>query len=98
MAAALTRQVNESEADLSVEGVAEMTLRSLAHLGGPEATASAVKLAKDKRHPFQATAVEALGVLCDPGAGAATLRELAAGPPGALAVAAQNADKRCATH
>jgi HEAT repeat protein len=97
MAAALTRQVNESEEDLSVEGVAEMTLRSLAHLGGPEATTAAVKLAKDKRHPFQATAVEALGVLCDPGAGAATLRELAAGPPGALAVAAQNADKRCVT-
>jgi HEAT repeat protein len=96
MAAALMRQVNESEEDLSVEGVAEMTLRSLAHLGGPEATAAAVTLAKDKRHPFQATAVEALGTLCDPGAGAATLRELAAGPPGALTVAAQSADKRCA--
>jgi HEAT repeat protein len=97
MAAALTRQVNESEDDLSVEGVAEMTLRSLARLGGPEATAAAVKLAKDKRHPFQSTAVEALGVLCDPGAGAAALRELAAGPPGALALAAQTADKRCAS-
>jgi HEAT repeat protein len=95
MAAALTRQVNESEEDLSVEGVAEMTLRSLARLGGPDATAAAVKLAKDTRHPFQSTAVEALGVLCDPGAGAATLRALAAGPPGALALAAQNADKRC---
>jgi len=95
MAAALTRQVAESEADLSVEGVAETTLRSLAHLGGPDATAAAVTLAKDARHPFQTTAVEALGMLCDPGAGAATLRELAAGPPGALALAAQNADKRC---
>jgi HEAT repeat protein len=96
MAAALSRQVNESEEDLSVEGVAEMTLRSLAHLGGPDATAAAVKLAKDKRHPFQSTAVEALGVLCDPGVGAATLRELSAGPAGALALAAQNAEKRCA--
>jgi HEAT repeat protein len=95
MASALMRQVSESEEDLSVEGVAETTLRSLARLGGPEATAAAVKLAKDKRHPFQASAVEALGLLCDPGAGAATLRELAAGPPGTLAVAAQNADKRC---
>jgi HEAT repeat protein len=97
MAAALARQVSESEADLSVEGVAETTLRSLAHLGGPDATAAAVRLAKDTRHPFQSTAVEALGVLCDPGVGAATLRALAAGPPGALALAAQNADKRCAS-
>jgi HEAT repeat protein len=98
MAQALARQVSESEEDLSVEGVAEMTLRSLARLGGPEATAAAVKLAKDKRHPFQSTAVEALGVLCDTGAGAAALRELGAGPPGALALSAQNADKRCAAH
>ena len=95
MAAALERQVNESEEDLSVEGVAEMTLRSLAHLGGPEATAAAVKLAKDPRHPFQASAVEALGVLCDAGAGAATLRELAAGPSPSLATAAENATKHC---
>jgi HEAT repeat protein len=96
MAAALGRQVDESEEDLSVEGVAATTLRSLARLGGPDATAAAVKLAKDPRHPFQSTAVEALGVLCDPGAGAATLRALAAGPAGALSLAAQNADKRCA--
>ncbi len=97
MAAALERQVNESEDDLSVEGVAEMTLRSLARLGGPDATAAAIKLAKDPRHPFQSTAIEALGVLCDPGAGAATLRELEGGPAAALALAAQNASKRCAT-
>ncbi|HVR01062.1 MAG TPA: HEAT repeat domain-containing protein, partial [Polyangia bacterium] len=97
MAAALARQVNESEEDLSVEGVAETTLRSLARLGGPEAAAAAAKLAKDMRHPFQSTAVEALGVLCDPGVGAATLRELEAGHVAALALAAQNATKRCAS-
>jgi HEAT repeat protein len=96
MAAALGRQIDESEADLSVEGVAAMTLRALARLGGPEATAAAVKLATDTRHPYQSTAVEALGVLCDPGAGAATLRALAAGQVASLALAAQNADKRCA--
>src|SRR6185295_7604257 len=58
LAAALARQVNESEADLSVEGVAAASLRALAHLGGPEATTAAVTLAKDTRHPFQHTAVE----------------------------------------
>jgi HEAT repeat protein len=97
MAAALIRQVNESEEDLSVEGVAETTLRSLARLGGPEAAAAAAKLAKDMRHPFQSTAVEALGALCDPGVGAATLRELEADHVAALALAAQNATKHCAS-
>jgi HEAT repeat protein len=96
MASALGRQVNESEEDLSVEGVAVTTLRALARLGGPDATASAVKLARDTRHPFQSTAVEALGVLCDPGAGAATLRALGAGQVASLALAAQGAEKRCA--
>jgi hypothetical protein len=55
-----------------------------------------VTLAKDTRHPLQQTAVEALGVLCDPGAGATTLRALEAGPAGALSLAAQTATKRCA--
>jgi HEAT repeat protein len=95
MAAALARQVNESEEDLSVEGVAEATLRALGHLGGPDATTAAVTLARDTRHPFQTTAVEVLGALCDPGAGASTLRALAAGAPGAVTTAAQNATKRC---
>jgi HEAT repeat protein len=96
VAAALGRLVNESEADLALEGVAATTLRALAHLGGPEATAAAVTLAKDKRHPLRTTAIEALGILCDPGAGAATLRAIEAGGDASLAVAAQNAAKRCA--
>src|SRR6185369_8400745 len=37
MASALKRLVNESEADLALEGVAASTLRALARLGGPEA-------------------------------------------------------------
>jgi HEAT repeat protein len=97
MAAALGRQVNESEEDMSVEGVAVMTLRSLARLGGPDATSAAVSLAKDKRHPFQTTAIDALGTLCDPGAGAVTLRELEASSSPSIAVAAQNAAKHCAS-
>jgi HEAT repeat protein len=95
LAAALARQVNESEADLSVEGVAAASLRALARLGGPEATRSAVTLAKDARHPFRQPAVEALGTLCDPGAGAATLKELASGKDAGLAAAAQGSLERC---
>jgi len=95
VAAALRRLVNESEADIALEGVAASALRALARLGGPPAVSAAVALAGDTKHPFRQTAIEALGTLCDPGAGAATLRALEAGPDPALAAAAQNAAKRC---
>ena len=56
---------------------------------------AAVTLAKDTKHPFRQTAVEALGTLCDPGAGAVTLRAIEAGTDPSLAAAAQIAAKRC---
>jgi HEAT repeat protein len=96
LAAALRRLVNESEADIALEGVAASALRALARLGGPPAIDAAVTLAGDKRHPFRQTAIEALGVLCDPGRGATTLRAIEAGSDPSLAAAAQNASKRCA--
>jgi HEAT repeat protein len=96
LAAALRRAVVESEADLAMEGVAIAGLRALAHLGGAQAVAVAVELAGDTRHPFQTAAVEALGVLCDPGAGRAALAKLAAGPETPLSRQAARAEKRCA--
>ena len=79
LATALRGLVNEAEADLALEGVAATALRALARLGGPDAVGAAVTLAGDKRHPYRSTAVEALGTLCDPVAGRATLRALAVG-------------------
>ena len=70
-------------------------MRALARLGGPAAVGAAVTLAKDTRHPFRPTAVEALGTLCDPGAGAATLRAIESGNDPSLAAAAQSAAKHC---
>jgi len=96
LAGSLRRAVVESEADLAMEGVAVATLRALAHLGGMEAVAAAVDLAGDTRYPFQTVAVEALGVLCDPGAGRATLAKLAAGAETSLSRQAARAEKRCA--
>src|SRR5450631_831773 len=96
MAAALRAIVSESEADLALEGVAVAVLRALAHLGGPEAVNAAVTLAGDRRHPFRADAAEALGTLCDPGAGSAALRSLGAAGDPLLARAAERAQKRCA--
>jgi HEAT repeat protein len=95
MAAALARLVNESEADIALEGVTTSTLRALAQLGGPAAVTAAVTLANDTRHPFRQAAVEALGRLCDPQAGAATLRKLASGPESPLTLAAHAAQRRC---
>jgi hypothetical protein len=96
MVTALRRIVAESEADLAIEGVAIATLRALARLGGADAVAVSIALAGDTRHPFRAAAIDALGVLCDPGAGQATLQKTASGPDALLARAAERAEKRCA--
>ena len=95
LAAALKALVTEAEGDLAIEGVAVAALRSLGHLGGPEAVAAAVALAGDTRHPYRQTAIEALGMLCDPTAGAATLRAMLGGRDPVAALAAQAAQHRC---
>jgi HEAT repeat protein len=96
LATALHKLVNESEGDMALEGAAAAALKALAHLGGPAAVSSAVTLASDTHHPLRQAAIEALGTLCDPGAGAATLQSIAAGPDAATAVAALAAQHRCA--
>ncbi len=95
LATALKRLVNEGEGDLAVEGVSVAVLRSLAHLGGPEAVSAAVALASDTRHPYRQNAIEALGLMCDPGAGAKTLHTIAAGGDSTLALTAQTALHHC---
>jgi HEAT repeat protein len=95
MAAALKDIVAQSEADLALQGVAVAVLRALGHLGGPDAVQAAVALAGDKHHPFRAAAADVLGDLCDPGAGSAALRGLAASSDPSLARAAERAQKRC---
>jgi HEAT repeat protein len=92
----LRQLVNESEADVALEGVAASALHALGSLGGPAAVSSAVTLANDTRHPFRGVAIEALGTLCDPGAGAATLQGIAGGADAVAAAAAQTAQRRCA--
>ena len=65
----------------------ESTLRSLARLrAAPDATKAAVTLAKrDTRHPFQSTAVEALGLICEAQARARSGAARARGWPRGLA-------------
>ena len=68
---------------------------TVASVTGPDALQAAVSLAGDKRHPFRAAAADVLGSLCDPGAGAAALRALAASSDPSLARTAERAQKRC---
>jgi HEAT repeat protein len=93
---ALRRLVVEAEADMALEGVAATALRALARLGGPDAVDAAVTLAADKRHPYRVTAIDALGLLCDPDRGHAALQAFVGGPDPSLAAAAENADRHCA--
>jgi HEAT repeat protein len=94
---ALRRLVVEAEADMALEGVAATALRALARLGGPDAVEAAVTLAADTRHPYRTTAIDALGLLCDPDRGHAALQAFVGGADPALAAAAENADRRGGT-
>jgi len=72
-------------------------LTALARVGGADAVGAAIALASDTHHPFRLAAIEALGVLCDPRAGAATLRGISTGGDQRLAAAARAAENRCAS-
>jgi HEAT repeat protein len=96
LALALRHLVAESEADLALEAPAVAALRALGRLGGADAVTAAANLADDRRHPFQPAAIEALGGLCDPRSGAASLHRLATGDDAYLAALAEAAEKRCA--
>jgi HEAT repeat protein len=95
LANTLHNLVSQSEADMALEGVAAATLRALARLGGPDALAAAVSLAADTRHPFRRPAVDALGLVCDPGVGRATVQSLTNDPDPGVAAAAASAARRC---
>jgi len=95
LAGALPSLVNEAEGDLAVEGIATAALRSLGRQGGPEAVKVAADLSRDARHPYRQLAIEVLGQLCDPGAGATALAAARASSTPALAEAAAAAETRC---
>ena len=97
LAEILAALVNEAEGDLAIEGVAVSALRSLAHLGGPQAARAAARLAVDARHPYRHVAVEALGQICDGDVGAKALTMLRSDPDTALAAAAQASEQECQT-
>ncbi len=91
----LSRLVEESQADISLEGVIADTAMTLATWGGNEAIAALARLLSDARSSVQRMAVEALGLACDPGAGAAALRAAAHSGDESVSVPASAAAARC---
>jgi HEAT repeat protein len=95
MAAALKRLQEESQSDLSLEGTITETVMALAAIAGRDSVAAAADLLTDPRPSLQKAAVQALGRLCDPGAGAAALRTAAQSKDESVSVAATMAAQHC---
>jgi HEAT repeat protein len=91
----LTRLLTESQADLSLEGVIASTAMALATLRSPEAIAALAGLLSDARPSVKRIAVDALGVLCDPGKGAAALHQAATSKDEAVSIPAATAEANC---
>jgi HEAT repeat protein len=93
--AILERLLNESQADLSLEGVVVALARALAAIGGPDAVAAAEQLLTDPRPLYRRAAVDTLGRLCAAPAAAAALQRITAAPDEDLALAARAALRSC---
>jgi HEAT repeat protein len=76
--------------------VTVVAMQGLARVGGPSAVAGALDLLKDERPMFRKAALEALGQLCDPGAGAQAVAAARRDPDPSVATAAGAAQRRCA--
>jgi HEAT repeat protein len=98
MVEALGRLLSESQADLSLETTVADTAMALAALGGAEAISALVGLLSDPRPSLQRVAVDALGVVCDPGAGVAALHRAAGGTDESVSIPAAAAEARCRNH
>lgn len=95
MVEVLSRLLQESQADLSLEGVITETAMALATLRGPEAVAALIGLLSDPRPSIKRAGVDALGVVCDPGLGLAALHAAAVGQDEAVAGPASSAERHC---
>jgi HEAT repeat protein len=91
----LTRLRTESQADLSLEAVIADSAMALANIRSAEAISALVGLLSDTRASVQRIAVEALGVVCDPGKGAEALHRAATSKDEAVSIPASAAAANC---
>lgn len=95
MAEALVRLVRESEADMSLQTVIVDTAMALATLRTPGAISALVGLVSEPNVSVKRAGIDALGVACDPGAGAAALRAAAQSKDEAISLPAAAAEAHC---
>ena len=95
LAEVLARLVTESQADMSLEAVVADTAMALATTPTEPAVAALTTLLADPRASVQRIAVDALGVVCDPGAGAAALRAAARSKDESVSIRAAAAGAHC---
>jgi HEAT repeat protein len=95
LAEVLTRLLTESQADLSLEAVIADSAMALATIGGDKAVSTLVGLLSDARPSVQRIAVDALGVVCDPGPGQAALHKAAASKDEAVSIPAATTEANC---
>ena len=91
----LTRLLTESQADMSLEAVIADTAMALAAIRNSDAISALVGLFSDARPSLQRIAVEALGVVCDPGAGSAALHKAATSKDESVSIPAATAETNC---
>lgn len=91
----LARLLTESQADLSLEAVIADSAMALANIRTPEAISALVGLLSDARPSVKRIAVDALGVVCDPGKGAAALHQAATSKDEAVSIPAAAAEANC---
>ena len=91
----LARLQTESQADLSLEGVIAESAMALAGIRTDPAISALVSLLSDARPSLQRIAVEALGMVCDPGKGATALHQAAASKDEAVSIPAAAAEANC---
>jgi HEAT repeat protein len=95
LAEILTHLLTESQADLSLEGVIAETAMALAAIRDTPAISALAGLISDQRPSVQRIGIDALGVVCDPGKGAAALRQAATSKDESVSARAIAAESHC---
>lgn len=92
---ALARLVTEVEGDMSLQTVIVDAAMALATIHTPEAISALVTLLSKPSVPVRRAGIEALGIVCDPGAGEAALQAAAKDKDEAVSIPAATAAAHC---
>jgi HEAT repeat protein len=95
LAAALARLVKEVEGDMSLHTVIAETAMALAAIHTPEAISALATLLSSPSAPSKRAGIDALGVACDAGVGAAALRAAAQDKDETISIPAATAEAHC---